>query len=41
MLLFACYRTSYLDVMHASVGQLVERVEVARANIDASVFAER
>jgi NADH-quinone oxidoreductase subunit M len=35
------YPKPFLDVMHASVGQLVERVEVARANIDASVFAER
>ena len=31
------YPKPFLDVMHASVGQLVERVEVARANIDASV----
>lgn len=35
------YPKPFLDVMHASVGQLVERVEVARANIDASVVAER
>ena len=35
------YPKPFLDVMHASVGQLVERVEVARANIDASVFAGR
>ncbi|HRK94807.1 MAG TPA: NADH-quinone oxidoreductase subunit M [Rhodospirillales bacterium] len=35
------YPKPFLDVMHASVGQLVERVEVARANLDASVFAER
>jgi NADH-quinone oxidoreductase subunit M len=35
------YPKPFLDVMHASVGQLVERVEVARANIDASLFAER
>ncbi len=35
------YPKPFLDVMQASVGQLVERVEVARANIDASVFAER
>ena len=35
------YPKPFLDVMHASVGQLVERVEVARANIDASALAER
>jgi NADH-quinone oxidoreductase subunit M len=35
------YPKPFLDVMHSSVGQLVERVEVARANLDAAHFAGR